>query len=95
MKMTEKLTLEDVLECRCGCGRSVREGSRFIHGHNQRGRKNFGVVKAHLGIPRTKETCDRISETRKGITFSEAHKKNLSLVKLGLEGTSINLKMNK
>jgi hypothetical protein len=69
--------------CKCGCGEETKYGKKFVHGHNQKGCKNLGVVRTHLGVPRTKETCKNISMGRQGIVFSETHKKNLSLSKLG------------
>lgn len=42
--------------CECGCGREVKLGNRFIHGHNGRGEAHSKrVIQWHLDHPKEKE----------------------------------------
>lgn len=52
--------------CECGCGRVVREGNRFIHGHYNRG-KHF-----------SKETREKMSKAMKGRVISVEQRKKQS-----------------
>ena len=60
-------------KCECGCGDYAKEGRRFIHGHNERGKK------------RSKETREKISKTKMGHECSIKTRKKMSKTQTGIK----------
>ena len=48
--------------CECGCGVTVKEGNRFINGHNSRGKKRPEVAKLMKGRKKSKEHIEKIKK---------------------------------
>jgi len=70
--------------CKCGCGRYIRFGNRFINGHN----------KGHLGYTHNNETKRKISRINKGrpspkrgIPLSDGQKEKISKTLIGYKHT--------
>jgi G:T-mismatch repair DNA endonuclease (very short patch repair protein) len=60
--------------CECGCGKEVREGKRFIHGHNNH------ETSWNKGVSTSKEVLLKMALSRKpriGYTHSEATKQKM------------------
>lgn len=53
--------------CECGCGQVVKEGDKFIHGHNSR--INHPMKDKH----HTEDTKKKMSESKKGKTWEEIY----------------------
>jgi hypothetical protein len=65
------------------------EEARIAFSKSQKGEKNhmFGKTnQVNLGRKHTEETKRRISESRKDILFTEEHRKNIGLAKVGKQG---------
>ena len=56
--------------CECNCGKEVKNGKKFLHGHNIKFRL--------LGKKLTKEHKKKLSESLKGRKFSDEHKERIS-----------------
>lgn len=86
--------------CECGCGLEVKEGNRFIHGHNSRGRpvsdetrKKIGDAhrgeKNHMfGKVTSDETKKKISESKMGIGKSAETRLRMSVASKGTKNNS-------
>ncbi len=83
-------------KCKCGCGEKVNSGNKYIHGHNRKfksGKDNpqFGkpnnwgnhMEETKTKISQDKERARKISESRKGMTFSKEHLENLKISHMG------------
>lgn len=57
--------------CECGCGQEVKEGQRYIRGHNWSGKH------------RTKEARRKMSESHRGLHLTEKTKRKISESKAG------------
>ena len=71
--------------CECGCGQIVKEGDRFIHGHNAK------LNPPMKGKHHTREAKQKVSESKKGKTWEEIYgeeetKKKRELLINRLEG---------
>jgi len=75
--------------CECGCGKEVKKGNRFIHGHNRRNKKQTEKTKLEISISRkkrkerlgflnSKETRKKSSESHKGYRHLETTKRKMS-----------------
>ena len=63
--------------CECGCGLEVKEGNRFIHGHNSRGRPVSDETRKKIGDAQTGEKNHNF-----GKHCTEEHKKLLQEIAL-------------
>lgn len=63
--------------CKCGCGLEVKEGNRFIHGHNSRGRPVLDETRKKIGDAQTGEKNHNF-----GKHCTEEHKKLLREIAL-------------
>lgn len=78
---------DNISVCKCGCGKPVKTGSRYIRGHSSRGRKlttkhKQNISKSlmgHEGVRHTEKTKNKISKKLKGKSLSTEHRKNISI----------------
>ncbi len=70
------IILRKVKYCECGCKERVKEGNRFINGHNNLFCKNN---KIGFGRKHTEETKKKMSNAAKGRHFSKETKRKMSV----------------
>lgn len=64
--------------CKCGCGKIVKKGNKFINGHNRRGKPGFWI-----GKYRTGDTKKKISKALVGKHHSEKTKRKIGDSQIG------------
>jgi len=91
-KSTENSPQPSQKLCKCGCGQPIiiqnhhrwRGVPDFIHGHSSR------IYNGMRGKKHSKETLEKFSAMRKGVKFSEEHKRKLSESQKGKHHTPQN-----
>ena len=78
--------------CGCGCGEYVNHPKcKFIHGHNRR-----GITPWNVGVTHSEETKNKMSESHKGIAFTDERKQIISRAVTGYQHSEESkLKMSK
>jgi len=77
--------------CECGCGQEVKQGNRFIHGHQnvgRLGRKHTDEARLKMSLiatdrKHTKETKEKLSLINIGRTLSAETRKKISIANTG------------
>jgi len=75
-------------KCACGCGKLAKEGNRYIHGHNLKGKIFSEETRKKMSIARTgthpsPETRRKLSIARTGTHHSAESREKISIAKTG------------
>ena len=78
------------LLCQCGCGKIVKLGNKWIHGHNIKRENNpmkrpevVAKISGNNSSMKRPEVAAKMIESKRGIKHSKDHKKKISVAMIG------------